>query len=129
MNCSITLSGFDSPPDQKSFQMLSIWLRISPTIIIPPMPFRYNIALLIPPSRVARLDEFVEIVDDDRLFGGLVLALDVEPQPLLEVVEQRSADLGRGETVEHFVIERDGLALLRRNSGFGFKTTSKNACQ
>jgi hypothetical protein len=23
--------GLDTPPDQKSFQMLSIWLRISPT--------------------------------------------------------------------------------------------------
>jgi len=33
--CSITWSGFDSPPDQKSFQIASILLRNSPVSIRP----------------------------------------------------------------------------------------------
>ena len=33
--CSMTCSGLESPPDQKSFQMLSIWLRKLPGRALP----------------------------------------------------------------------------------------------
>ena len=32
----LVLAGFETPPDQKSFQMLSIWDRISPVSIFYP---------------------------------------------------------------------------------------------
>ena len=37
--CSITSIGLEMPPDQKAFQIWSIWLLMGPVIMLTPSPF------------------------------------------------------------------------------------------
>jgi len=79
----------ERPPDQKSFQMLSIWFRISPR------------ALFTSPAHATRggcqsLFERFSITDNDGCLGRRI-AFHVETQPLLQVVQDalRTASVTR----------------------------------